>query len=117
VRTFSSGQEAKEYLIAQITFAAESEGTPLSETERKMMYFTESAWAPSDMRDVNEVFERDYDTPSYEAKVAKIAATAQSRAAATGELSTWKEASGCYDKKITICWYSSPLQRTCPIPY
>lgn len=57
-----------------------------------MMYFTESAWAPSNMRDVNEEFERDHDTPAYEAKVAKIAATAQSRAVATGELSTWKEA-------------------------
>ena len=92
MRTFNSGQEAKEYLISQIVFAARSEDTPLSETERKMMYFTETAWAPSDMWAVNEAFEKEYDTPSYEAKIARIAATARAHASATGELDSWTEA-------------------------
>lgn len=61
MRTFSSGREAKEYLIAQIVLEAEREGMPLSETERKMMYFTETAWTLPDIWEVNEVFERDYD--------------------------------------------------------
>ena len=92
MRTFSSGQEAKEHLISQIVFAANEQGIPLSETERKMMYFTETAWAPSDMWEVNEAFERDYDTPSYEAKIAGIASTARARASATGDLDTWSNA-------------------------
>ncbi len=79
MRTFNSGREAKEYLVSQIASAAESEGTPLSETERKMMYFTETAWAPSDMLEVNEAFEKNYDTRSYEAKIARIAAAARGR--------------------------------------
>lgn len=57
-----------------------------------MMYFTETAWAPSDMWDVHEAFEKDYDTPTYEAKIARIAAMARARASATGDLDTWTEA-------------------------
>ena len=56
------------------------------------MYFTETAWAPADMWDVNEAFEKNYDTPSYEAKIARLAATARARASATGDLDTWTEA-------------------------
>jgi hypothetical protein len=54
-RTFSSGREAKEYLIAQIVLEAERDGMPLSETERKMLYFTETAWTLPDIWEVNEV--------------------------------------------------------------
>jgi len=73
VRTFSSGREAKEYLIAQIVLEAEREGMPLSETERKMMYFTETAWTLPDIWEVNEVFERDYDQLTYEGKIGELA--------------------------------------------
>ena len=55
MRTFNSGREAKEYLIAQIVLEAEREGMPLSETERKMMYFTETAWTLPDIWEVNEI--------------------------------------------------------------
>jgi hypothetical protein len=40
---FQHRPEAKEYLISQIILEAEREWVLLSETERKMMYFTESA--------------------------------------------------------------------------
>ena len=92
VRTFSSGREAKEYLIAQIVLEAEREGIPLSETERKMMYFTETAWTLPDIWEVNEVFERDYDQQTYEGKIGKLARKARARGAAANELETWKEA-------------------------
>ena len=46
--------------------------TALSEIERKMMYFTETAWALPDMCEVNEVFEQDLGWPQ------KIAAQARS---------------------------------------
>jgi hypothetical protein len=92
VRTFSSGREAKEYLIAQIVLEAEREGVPLSETERKMMYFTETAWTLPDIWDVNEVFERDYDQPTYEGKIGELARKARTLGVAANELETWKEA-------------------------
>jgi hypothetical protein len=92
VRTFSSGREAKEYLIAQIVLEAEREGMPLSETERKMMHFTETAWTLPDIWEVNEVFERDYDQQTYEGKIGKLARKARARGAAANELETWKEA-------------------------
>jgi hypothetical protein len=92
VQTFGSGREAKEYLVAKILAEAEHQGTPLSETERKMMYFTETAWTLPDMLEVNQTFERDYDEAAYEAKIGKLARTAEGRAAETNELATWKEA-------------------------
>ena len=92
MQTFGSGREAKEYLIARIVEEAEREGTPLSEIERKMMYFTETAWMPPDIWEVNEVFEQDYDQPMYEARIGDLARRAKSHAARTNELQVWKEA-------------------------
>ena len=42
MQVFSTAREAKEYLIAQIVAEAEREHVPVSEVERKMMYFTET---------------------------------------------------------------------------
>ena len=92
MRTFSSGREAKEYIVAQIVQEAEREGIPLSETERKMMYFTETAWTLPEIWEVSEVFEKNYDQPTYEAKIGNIARKARAREASANELRTWKEA-------------------------
>ena len=92
MRVFHSGREAKEYLIARIVLAAKSEGVALSETERKMMYFSETAWTLPDIWEVNARFERDYDTATYEAKIGALAAKARARAAGAGELGDWNEA-------------------------
>jgi hypothetical protein len=92
MQTFSSGREAKEYLIAQAIAEAEREGTALSEIERKMMYFTETAWTLPDMAAVSEVFDRDYNPAAYEAKIGRLARNARDRAAARNELTIWKDA-------------------------
>jgi hypothetical protein len=92
MQTFSSGREAKEYLIARIVVEAEREGTALSETERKMMYFTETAWTLPDIWEVNEAFEREYDSPTYEAKIGRLARKARDRADGMNELEMWKDA-------------------------
>jgi hypothetical protein len=89
---FSSGREAKEYLIDRIVGEAEQDGVPLSETERKMMYFTDTGWTLPDIYEVNEVFERDYDDAEYEAKIGELARNARARAKEAGELDRWKEA-------------------------
>jgi hypothetical protein len=92
VQQFDSSQEAKEYLVSRIVHEAEREAVPLSETERKMMYFTETAWTLPDIWEVNQSFERDYDQPAYEAKIGELAQKAQARAASADELETWKRA-------------------------
>lgn len=89
MQTFTSGREAKEYLIARIVAEAGRESVPLSETERKMMYFTETAWTPPDMGEVSEAFDRDYDQPTYEAKIGGLAQQARHHA---DEMEEWKEA-------------------------
>jgi hypothetical protein len=70
MKAFHSGREAKEYLISRIVAEAQSENVPLSEVERKMLYFSESGWTLPDMMAVSEDFDRDYDQHEYEKKIA-----------------------------------------------
>src|SRR6267143_351429 len=46
-------QQAKDFLISQIVGEAERENVPLSEVERKMLYFTETEETLSDIYEVN----------------------------------------------------------------
>ncbi|HEX3353709.1 MAG TPA: hypothetical protein VHS34_12870 [Terriglobales bacterium] len=41
MKTFLGCREAKEFLISEIVAEAQRENAPLSEVERKMLYFTE----------------------------------------------------------------------------
>jgi hypothetical protein len=92
MQTFSSGREAKEYLIARIVAQADRDGTALSETERKMMFFTETGWTLPDIWEVNEAFDAEYDGPTYEAKIGRLAKKAKERADEMNELEAWKDA-------------------------
>ena len=92
MQQFDSGQKAKEYLVSRILLKAQREKVPLSETERKMMYFSETAWTLPDIWEVNESFERDYDQPAYEAKIGQLAHKTRIRAAAADELEAWNGA-------------------------
>jgi len=69
---FSTEKEAKEFLVAEIVAEACRKGTPLSEIERKMLYFTESGWTLSDMSEVAAAFDRDYNQSEYEHKIRKL---------------------------------------------
>jgi hypothetical protein len=73
VKTFTDTREAKEFLINNIVEEAEHENAPLSDTERKMLYFTETAWMPEDTWQANEIFDRDYDQNAYEHRIAQLA--------------------------------------------
>ncbi len=66
MRAFHSGRQAKEFLIPRIVAEAERENVPLSEVERKMLYFTESGWTLPDMTAIYEQFDRDYEQDEYE---------------------------------------------------
>jgi hypothetical protein len=72
MKAFHSGREAKEFIISQIVEEAQRESSPLSEVERKMLYFTESGWTLPDILKVNEDFDRQYDQDEYEHKIAKL---------------------------------------------
>jgi len=85
VAEFKTEREAKEYLAARIVEEAKREGSPLTEVERKMLYFTESGWTLPDMMAVNEEFERDCDSDEYEQKIGWLAAKIQARDAAGSE--------------------------------
>ena len=76
MKAFPSGREAKEFLISEIVAEAGRESAPLSEVERKMLYFTESGWTLPDIMKVNEDFDREYDQDEYEHKIAKLVAKA-----------------------------------------
>ncbi len=66
---FHSQREAKEFLVAKIAEEAQREGVSLSDVERKMLYFSETDWTPSDTMDVNDKFDREYDQDKYENKI------------------------------------------------
>ncbi len=72
-------REAKEFLISKIVTEAQRENVSLSETERKMLYFTESGWTLPDIMNVSEQFDSEYDQTDYEKKVARIIANAYKR--------------------------------------
>jgi hypothetical protein len=60
---------AKQFLISRVIEQAEFEHAPLSEIERKMLYFTEVHPTLPDIDEVNAEFDRRYDADEYEAKV------------------------------------------------
>jgi hypothetical protein len=72
VETFADAREAKEYLIGEIVAEAQRENVTLSDVERKMLYFTESAWMPEDTWEANAEFDRTYDQDAYELKIANL---------------------------------------------
>lgn len=72
-------QRAKEFLIAQVVEQAQRENEPLSEVERKMLYFTETEATLPDMYAVNAQFDSAYDAVEYEKKIAGLLRTAFQR--------------------------------------
>ena len=79
MKAFHSGREAKEFLISELVAEALRDNVPLSEVERKMLYFTESGWTLPDMTKVYEDFGREYDQDKYEQKIARIIKKADRR--------------------------------------
>jgi len=72
-------REAKDFLVMQTAEQAALEGLPLSDLERRMMYFTESKQALEDPATLNEEFEARYNTPEFEKKVSRLMSHAYKR--------------------------------------
>jgi hypothetical protein len=94
VKTFATIRDAKEFLVSTIVTEAQREGIPLSEIERKMLYFSETAWTLPDIAEVNDAFEREYDQAKYEEKIGTLVHNfcADSRKNNRPDFDAWTEA-------------------------
>ena len=92
---------AKQFLISKVVEEAEFEQVPLSEVEKKMLYFTEVHPSLPDIYDVNTEFERSYDSDQYEAKVAGILRKARDRDSENSPIGEqqWKDALSALQKE------------------
>lgn len=82
---FRTIRAAKDYLASKIADEAQRNGTPLTEVEMKMLYFTETGWTLPDMKQVSAEFDRDYDQNEFEQKIGELANRIQVRFAAQGQ--------------------------------
>jgi hypothetical protein len=91
---FATTRDAKEFLVSRIVAEAQREGVPLSEIERKMLYFSETAWTLPDIAEVNDAFDREYDQASYEEKIGNLVRNfcTHSRKTNREDFEAWKEA-------------------------
>lgn len=64
--------EAKDFLVQQTAEQAALENVPLSDLEKRMMYFTETDECPENPIALNDAFEAEYDMGEYEAKISKL---------------------------------------------
>jgi hypothetical protein len=70
---------AKDFLVQQTVQQAALDQVPLSDLERRMMYFTETSEMTEDPRGLNDAFEAEYDDAEYEAKIDKLMRRAHAR--------------------------------------
>ncbi len=70
---------AKQFLISRVIEEAELEHVSLSDIEKKMLHFTEVHPSLPDMYEVNEEFDRNYDSDEYESKIAGLLREARAR--------------------------------------
>lgn len=76
---FADERDAKEFLIGLILSEADREGTPLSELERRMLYFSENGWTLPGMADTAHIFERECNSEQYETKITALAKKLEQR--------------------------------------
>jgi hypothetical protein len=67
--------KAKDFLVEQTAL----DSVPLSDLEKRMMYFTEGPDATEDSVVLNDEFETEYDMPTYEAKMPELLHRAYAR--------------------------------------
>jgi hypothetical protein len=106
-------REAKDFLVAQTAEQAALEGVPLSDLEKRMMYFTESGYVPEDPTKLNDEFEAEYDTEEYEAKISRLLHNSYQRLRQENDAArkNWDLAIKCLrrgDHYLLVMWDLSP---------
>jgi hypothetical protein len=91
VQSADNVREAKVFLASRISDEAEHKGVPLSELERKMMYFSDSGWTLDDMAEVNDACAREVNQKEYEKRVGTLIRSLRARLRNTNpdEYETW----------------------------
>jgi hypothetical protein len=75
-----NARQAKDFLVEQAVQQAALDHVPLSDIEKRMMYFTETDDScPEDFIDLNNAFEAECDTEAYEKKMTRLLADAHLR--------------------------------------
>lgn len=69
---FGTVRDAKEYLIRRIVEQADQDGTPLSDVERNILYFSETGWTLPNMMAISREFDRNCDQDEFESKIGQI---------------------------------------------
>ena len=92
--TFKHSRDAVDFLVSKVAAEADSEGAPLSEIERKMLYFSETAPTLPDIVELNDAFDRDYNSDDYEKRIAGLIGTAKQRLRKSDKqmLEAWSDA-------------------------
>src|SRR5260221_9206583 len=83
------GKAAKQFLLGRVVDQASKDGLSLSDIERRMFLFSETA--PETDWEANETFEAEYDDAEYERKVTKLLRRAYAHDRKTSE-DNWREA-------------------------
>jgi hypothetical protein len=94
-------KQAKDFLADQAAQQAALERTPLSDVERRMMYFTENDPTSCDNpANLNDEFEETYDTAEYEEKMSGLLRRAYKRLGDenTGAKLQWDEATSTLEQ-------------------
>jgi len=110
-------REAKDFLVQQTAEQAALENVPLSSLEKRMMYFTETGECPEDPIALNDAFEAEYDTTTYEKKISQLMAQAYRRIKREDpeKLRLWNNAFGVLSKGdhyLLLFWRQNTLRRS-----
>jgi hypothetical protein len=89
---FQTVREAKEYLIRRILAQADRDDVPLSDIERKMLYFSETGWTLPNIMAISQEFDQTYDQDRYEIKIGQIIRRIDDHHDANCEHDRWDEA-------------------------
>lgn len=83
-----------DYLVSRIADKAKCDGSPLSDVERKMLYFSDTDWTLPDMAEVSAEFDRDCNQSEYERMIAGLIGkiTAHHHGNNRNEEENWEEA-------------------------
>jgi hypothetical protein len=109
-------REAKDFLVAQTAEQAALEGVPLSDLEKRMMYFTENEEMSEDPIKLNDEFEAEYDSDEYETKISSLMHHAYSRIKKENPqaCTQWKEAIRTLNKGdhyLPVLWGREPSKK------
>jgi hypothetical protein len=105
--------EAKDFLVQQAAEQGALENVPLSDLEKRMMYFTETGEMRENPIKLNEAFEAEYNTEEYEAKISNLLHRAYKRLRKEDDTKsrTWDSAIKCLkqgDHYLLLMWDMQP---------